>query len=87
MTLFSYFNTAAIKEKARKLGTEEQDMLTSILCPAMNLPHRITYFPFINSGLGAGQMRNFKAFYIVHSLKNYSKEQRYLKSSHKKIEL
>lgn len=41
MTLFSYFSTAAKKEKAGKSGTEEHDMANGMLCIAVHLLNRI----------------------------------------------
>lgn len=40
MTLFSYFNTAAKKEKARKSGTEEHNMATGMFHTAAYLLNR-----------------------------------------------
>ena len=46
MTLFSYFNTAAKKEKGGKSGTEENDMATGTLCTAVYLLHRTQELTF-----------------------------------------
>ena len=46
MTLFSYFNTAAKKEKEGKLSTDEHDMAASMHCTAVHLLHRIQEFAF-----------------------------------------